>query len=260
MGRNGNHRHPRILHLSDADVEALGAELTRCAVRSSPTSAPAMWRTCGAPSGAARAGDRRPRRASWVAIAAGCGGWAPDRWHCPRSSRTWNWGHNVMHGQWDWMNDPEVHSATWEWDMVCAAPHWKHSHNYVHHKYTNVVGMDHDVGYKTLRVTRDEPWRAAGWRSRSSTSCSRRGSNGVALQRLGGRRGHSGATSPRMWPSRSSRSSPGKAGRQIGKDYVLFPALSGPTFKHTDRQPEREPHPEFVGVRGDLLRTFPRWR
>src|SRR5574340_1384151 len=26
-------------------------------------------------------------------------------------------GHNVMHGQWDWMNDPEVHSTSWEWDM-----------------------------------------------------------------------------------------------------------------------------------------------
>ena len=67
-------------------------------------------------------------------------------------------GHNVMHGQWDWMNDPEIHSTTYEWDMVCASPHWKHSHNYIHHKYTNVVGMDDDVGYKVLRVTRDEPW------------------------------------------------------------------------------------------------------
>src|ERR1700712_4494343 len=22
-------------------------------------------------------------------------------------------GHNVMHGQWDWMNDPEIHSSNW---------------------------------------------------------------------------------------------------------------------------------------------------
>ncbi|NKT56045.1 hypothetical protein GS896_25925 [Rhodococcus hoagii] len=22
-------------------------------------------------------------------------------------------GHNVTHGQWDWMNDPEIHSTTW---------------------------------------------------------------------------------------------------------------------------------------------------
>ena len=27
-------------------------------------------------------------------------------------------GHNVMHGQWDWMRDPEIHSTTWEWDNV----------------------------------------------------------------------------------------------------------------------------------------------
>jgi fatty acid desaturase len=25
-------------------------------------------------------------------------------------------GHNVLHGQWDWMRDPKIHSTTWEWD------------------------------------------------------------------------------------------------------------------------------------------------
>ncbi|MEP6632163.1 MAG: acyl-CoA desaturase, partial [Lapillicoccus sp.] len=25
-------------------------------------------------------------------------------------------GHNVLHGQWDWMRDPDIHSTTWEWD------------------------------------------------------------------------------------------------------------------------------------------------
>jgi linoleoyl-CoA desaturase len=25
-------------------------------------------------------------------------------------------GHNVMHGQWDWMRDDKIHSTTWEWD------------------------------------------------------------------------------------------------------------------------------------------------
>ena len=23
-------------------------------------------------------------------------------------------GHNVLHGQWDWMNDPRIHSTTWD--------------------------------------------------------------------------------------------------------------------------------------------------
>ena len=27
-------------------------------------------------------------------------------------------GHNITHGQWDWMNDPEIHSTEWEWDTT----------------------------------------------------------------------------------------------------------------------------------------------
>lgn len=67
-------------------------------------------------------------------------------------------GHNILHGQWDWMNDPEIHSSSWEWDNVCVAAQWKHSHNVVHHTWTNVVGRDRDVGYQVLRVTDEQPW------------------------------------------------------------------------------------------------------
>ncbi|NBP85272.1 MAG: fatty acid desaturase, partial [Mycobacteriaceae bacterium] len=66
--------------------------------------------------------------------------------------------HNVMHGQWDWMNDPEIHSTTWEWDMAGVSKHWRITHNVAHHKYTNILDMDDDVGYGLLRVTRDERW------------------------------------------------------------------------------------------------------
>lgn len=68
-------------------------------------------------------------------------------------------GHNVMHGQWDWMNDPEIHSSTWEWDNVGPSSGWKHTHNVTHHTYTNILGMDNDVGYGVLRVTRDRKWK-----------------------------------------------------------------------------------------------------
>src|SRR5271167_2537619 len=68
-------------------------------------------------------------------------------------------GHNVMHGQWNWMNEPEIHSTTWEWDMSAASKHWRNNHNFQHHKYTNILGMDDDVGYFILRVTRDQPWK-----------------------------------------------------------------------------------------------------
>ena len=67
-------------------------------------------------------------------------------------------GHNVIHGQWDWMRDPDIHSTTWEWDFVAPAAGWKHTHNDLHHTYTNVVGKDRDVGYTVLRVSREQPW------------------------------------------------------------------------------------------------------
>ncbi|GAA1908036.1 acyl-CoA desaturase [Nocardioides lentus] len=67
-------------------------------------------------------------------------------------------GHNVMHGQWDWMRDPKIHSTTWEWDNASTAEGWKHSHNEVHHTYTNIVGKDNDLGYGIMRVDEDQKW------------------------------------------------------------------------------------------------------
>ena len=67
-------------------------------------------------------------------------------------------GHNVMHGQWDWMRDPKIHSTTWEWDNVSPADMWKHSHNELHHTYTNVIGKDNDLGYGIMRVDEDQRW------------------------------------------------------------------------------------------------------
>ncbi len=68
-------------------------------------------------------------------------------------------GHNVMHGQWDWMQDPDVNSTTWEWDSVCPSDQWRHGHNVVHHTWTNVLGLDRDIGYAIFKVTPEQPWR-----------------------------------------------------------------------------------------------------
>jgi fatty acid desaturase len=67
-------------------------------------------------------------------------------------------GHNVMHGQWDWMRDPKIHSTSWEWDNATPAEQWKHSHNELHHTYTNVIGKDNDLGYGIMRVDEDQRW------------------------------------------------------------------------------------------------------
>jgi linoleoyl-CoA desaturase len=67
-------------------------------------------------------------------------------------------GHNVMHGQWDWMRDPAIHSSTWEWDAASTSSSWKYAHNFRHHTYTNVVGKDRDLGYSAMRVDPAQPW------------------------------------------------------------------------------------------------------
>jgi fatty acid desaturase len=67
-------------------------------------------------------------------------------------------GHNVMHGQWDWMNDPQINSSTWDWDSASTPEAWKHSHNYVHHTYTNIRGKDRDLGYEIMRIDPHQKW------------------------------------------------------------------------------------------------------
>ena len=67
--------------------------------------------------------------------------------------------HNVLHAQWDWMKDPEIQSNTWEWDTMSPSDRWMHSHNVVHHTWTNVVGKDLDVGYGIMRVTPMQEWK-----------------------------------------------------------------------------------------------------
>ncbi|TGL38980.1 fatty acid desaturase family protein [Leptospira perdikensis] len=68
-------------------------------------------------------------------------------------------GHNVLHGQYDWMNDPRFNSRTFEWDIVSDAHQWKFYHNYMHHTYTNVLNKDHDYGYNFTRLTEGQKWK-----------------------------------------------------------------------------------------------------
>ncbi len=146
-------------------------------------------------------------------------------------------GHNVMHGQWDWMNDPEIHSSTWEWDMSGASKHWRFTHNFMHHKYTNILGMDDDVGYGVLRVTRDERWKPFNLSNLLFNTLLALGFEwGVGLQHLElGRifkgRDDRDATMVRL------REFSAKAGRQVVKDYVAYPAVTalspGATFMST---------------------------
>ncbi|MDM4718745.1 acyl-CoA desaturase [Micromonospora sp. WMMA1363] len=143
-------------------------------------------------------------------------------------------GHNVLHGQWDWMRDPKIHSTTWEWDHVSPADQWKHSHNELHHRYTNVVGKDNDLGYGIMRVDEDQPWHPAYlgqplWNFINACFFE----YGIAAYDLElGRNLKKGRHKDPEFRARA-RAVGRKIRRQVLKDYVLHPLLSGPSFLST---------------------------
>ena len=139
-------------------------------------------------------------------------------------------GHNVLHGQWDWMRDPKIHSSTWEWDLVSDAKSWKHSHNYMHHTYTNVVGKDRDVGYGILRLSEEQDWRPYYLGNPVyNVLLSLFFQWGVALHDLEVEKVASGEKSKaEVW--QQIKGIGRKMRRQFTKDYLVFPALAGPFF------------------------------
>ncbi|WP_333892369.1 acyl-CoA desaturase [Mycolicibacterium gadium] len=142
-------------------------------------------------------------------------------------------GHNIIHGQWDWMNDPEIHSTEWEWDTTSPSVHWKKSHNFIHHKYTNVVGLDDDIGYGIMRLTRDQRWER--WMIGNPIYNILLGTLfewGVAahgLETTKYRKGEKSIAEVR----KDLRVIGKKVGKQVGKDYIVFPALAGRNWKST---------------------------
>ncbi|MBY4128749.1 fatty acid desaturase [Rhodococcus fascians] len=143
-------------------------------------------------------------------------------------------GHNVMHGQWDWMNDPEIHSVSWEWDQTGPSEQWKRAHNYSHHTYTNIVGMDDDIGFGILRMTRDEPWKPINLvQPLANIVLATTFEWGIALHDLDAQKELDGPNEKTFWKSPANRAFARKIAKQVGKDFVLFPALTGPAWKST---------------------------
>jgi fatty acid desaturase len=136
-------------------------------------------------------------------------------------------GHNVLHGQWDWMNHPVINSSAWDWDTASTSKAWKHSHNYVHHTYTNIRGKDKDLGYEIMRIDPHQPWHPVyllqpiynlllmalfEW--------------GVAAHDLDFDAIRAGDKELKQ-VGKELKGMAGKARAQIVKDYVAWPVLSG---------------------------------
>lgn len=142
-------------------------------------------------------------------------------------------GHNVMHGQYDWMREEGLNSRVFDWDTVCPADQWKHSHNYMHHTHTNILDMDRDIGYGILRMDEGQKWNPYYlanplWAFLLMVFFEW----GVMLHDL---EADNIVKGKRTWSDLKPllKGQARKASKQVLKDYVVFPVLTGPLFFHT---------------------------
>ena len=136
-------------------------------------------------------------------------------------------GHNVMHGQWDWMNDPDIHSSSWDWDSASTPEAWKHSHNYVHHTYTNIRGKDKDLGYEIMRIDPHQRWNPVYLaQPLYNLVLAAFFEWGVAFHDLDLEAIRKGEKDPKQLVS-ELKGMARKGGSQIAKDYIAYPALAG---------------------------------
>ncbi len=217
---------PEFTHLTDADIESLARELDaiRQDIEDSRGERDSRYirRTIAAQRALEVAGRLMlagsSKRAFWWAGTTTLG--------VAKIIENMEIGHNVMHGQWDWMNDPEIHSSSWEWDMGGASKHWRFTHNFMHHKYTNILGMDDDVGYGLIRVTRDQKWKPFNllnlfYNAMLATLFEW----GVGLQHVELGKIFQGRDDRDESKARA-REFAAKAGAQVAKDYIAYPALT----------------------------------
>jgi fatty acid desaturase len=218
-------------NLSSADVEAIGVELDRIRsdVEESLGAKDAAYirrtivfqRTLDAAARLVIAGTRST--AGWL-IGTSALAYA-------KSIENMEIGHNVCHGQWDWMNDPEIHSTSWEWDMVGPSAQWRYSHNFRHHVFSNVLGVDDDLGFGVLRVTRDQPWKREHLlQPLRNMLLAVIFEWGIARHGYHSDRERADSEEAKRAVTQTMMA---KIRRQVAKDYVLLPALSGRRWRRT---------------------------
>lgn len=164
-------------------------------------------------------------------------GWLPPAWLAgagllglSKIVENMELAHNVMHGQYDWLNDPSLRGDTYDWDNACDSDAWRHSHNYMHHTFTNVRGKDRDVGYGLLRMFPEQKWSPKYLAQPVNAFMLAAFFEWfVAVHDLEIDRAVAGK---KKWREVLRELPPvlRKGARQAGKDYVLFPVMAGPAF------------------------------
>src|SRR5947209_9335207 len=136
-------------------------------------------------------------------------------------------GHNVLHGQWDWMNNPVINSRAWDWDTASTAEAWRHSHNYIHHTFTNIIGKDRDLGYEIMRIDPQQNWNPVYvLQPIYNILLSFLFEWGVAVHDLDFVAIRAGEKDMKQ-VRKELKGIAGKARTQITKDYIAWPLISG---------------------------------
>ena len=183
----------------------------------------------------------------------------------PRSSRTWRSATTSCTasgtGCATRRSTPPPGSGTY----ASPAEQWKHSHNELHHTYTNVIGKDNDLGYGIMRVDEDQRWHPMLPRA------SRCGTSSTPA---------SSSTASRPTTSSSARTSRRKQRPRTPEFQARAKAVlrqdpqpgaprttsstrccRGPSFlPHARRELHRQPGPQPVDPLGDHVRPLPRGR
>jgi fatty acid desaturase len=142
-------------------------------------------------------------------------------------------GHNVLHGQYDWTKDPALSSTDFEWDSSCPAKGWQHYHNYLHHTFTNITEKDRDLGYGVIRISAEKPWTPANLGNPLyALGLALIFDHGIMLHDVD--IGHVRA-GKKSWEEakQSLKNGLRKSGTLAFRDYIMWPAFTGPLFVST---------------------------
>ncbi|HEY3841676.1 MAG TPA: acyl-CoA desaturase [Acidimicrobiales bacterium] len=139
-------------------------------------------------------------------------------------------GHNVLHGQYDWTNDPALSSTDFEWDSSCPAKGWQHYHNYLHHTFTNITDKDRDLGYGVIRISAETPWSPGNLGNPLyALGLALIFDHGIMLHDVDVAAVREG-TKPWEEAKPSLVNGLKKSGKLAFRDYIMWPAFTGPLF------------------------------
>lgn len=131
------------------------------------------------------------------------------------------------------MRDPRFEGKTHDWDLACTKEDWRHSHNYLHHHYTNVIGLDRDYGYGAIRLSADVPWEPrhliqlpyaliGAFVFEWAIGVYNMELERLLIERDPAVRAQVKARIKALWPNYRA-----KIWRQVKKDYLLWPLVGG---------------------------------